>query len=172
MAIYELQPPIAVVIPEREPVLFLAGPIQGAPLWQPRATELIAALVTTGADVHVANPRRGSLDAETFVYAEQVAWEKHHLTRAAKHGAIIFWFAAQDPTQPYEAGRAYAQTSRIEFGRVVGWKDYKPSINIAMGIEPGYNGSQNYYQSCALEMGIPVFSTLEDTCIEAVRSLK
>lgn len=171
MATHELSPPTMTEIPDNKPLVFLAGPIQGAPLWQPRATDIIDSLITTDNDVYVANPRRAELD-ENFVYADQVAWEKAHLRRAAKHGAIIFWFAAQDPTQPYEAGRAYAQTSRIEFGRVLGWRDYNPDVQLALGVEPGYVGSHNYFKSCAIEQKLPLFTTIEDTCIEVVRNLK
>ena len=38
------------------PVIFLAGPIQGAPLWQDQAITLLS---TMAPHIHIASPRRG-----------------------------------------------------------------------------------------------------------------
>jgi hypothetical protein len=170
MAIHMHQPPLEIEASNKEPVVFLAGPIQGAAEWQMRAVEILQAaedLHHKALTIHVANPRRDYLDGE-FSYAAQVSWEKAGLLRAAKYGAIIFWFAAQDSEQPYEQGRAYAQTSRIEFGRVMGWHDYNPDINIAIGIEPGYQGSERYYLTCAEEKNLRVYTTLEGVSMNAL----
>lgn len=65
------------------PVVFLAGPIQGAPLWQPEAAKLLHELMP---ELHVANPRRDYIPGE-FEYDAQVDWETHHLRRAATAGS-------------------------------------------------------------------------------------
>lgn len=160
-------------IKKNEPLIFLAGPIQGAPDWQNDAVSIMESphgQRTTRTDTHVANPRRDYINEE-FIYGAQVAWEKAGLQRAAKNGAIIFWFAAQDPSQPYEQDRAYAQTSRIEFGRVLGWHDYNPDINIFVGIDEGYKGSERYYKTCAEEKGLRVYSTLEGVTLNALSAV-
>lgn len=158
-------------IKDGEPLLFLGGPIQGAPNWQLESIDtIIASRTGTGSKntLHIANPRRASLDSQ-FNYPDQVRWEKHHTLRAAKFGAVLFWFARQDPTVEYETGRAYAQTSRIEFGRVCGWKDYARNINLVIGIEPGYMGSERYFRECAEEFDIPVHQELDATIKGAMK---
>src|SRR5215475_9004104 len=94
------------------PVIFLAGPIQGAGDWQAEASTIILA---RRPGVVIASPRRAYLPGE-FDYGKQVDWETHHLRRAAKNGVILFWLARE--VEPVPA-RAYAQTSRFELGE---WK--------------------------------------------------
>lgn len=164
------QPPEALTIHKSEPLIFLAGPIQGASDWQMDAVGIIAdekCERRSGANLHIANPRRNYLE-DSFNYEKQVKWEKLGLKRAAKNGAIVFWFAAQDPDQEYEEGRAYAQTSRIEFGRVLGWFDYNPFIDIVIGIENGYTGSERYFRTCAQEKRLPLHKTLSEVCSRAL----
>src|SRR6516225_6635384 len=89
------------------PLVFLAGPIQGAPLWQHEAIRLIAQISPT---LHIANPRRDhSLDE--FAYDLQVDWETHYLKRASADGVILFWLARETD---HDCSRAYAQTTRFE----------------------------------------------------------
>jgi hypothetical protein len=172
MIVHECVPPVYESFPDSDPLIFLAGPIQGATDWQRDAVNIFKQVSGDDQLLRIANPRREELDKASFNYAEQVAWEKQHLHRAAKHGAIIFWFAARDIEIPYEKGRAYAQTTRFEFGRAFGWLDSGNPVQLAIGIEPGYKGSENYIKLCATEYSIPVFSHLEDVCLEAVRVMQ
>lgn len=163
MAVREIQPTEYVDDPD-VPVIFLAGPIQGAPNWQARAIDLISdrwATLKRDGDLYIANPRRGEI-SDDFVYADQVAWEKEHLRRAACLGSIIFWFAKQDPSEPYEAGRPYAKTTFGELNRVCGWLDYDPDISVVLGQEPGYTGtSDTYVRELAVEKELKVYDNLE-----------
>ena len=77
----------------------------------------------------------------------------------------------QDPDEPYEQGRAYAQTTRMEFGRALGWKDHDPSVDISLGIEPGYIGNDEYYRHCAGEFDIPVHQSIENLCLAVLEKL-
>lgn len=150
-----------------EPGIFFAGPIQGAPDWQAQALEIIDA-VPKSDSLHIFNPRARSVTS--YSYEDQVAWEKHYLERARDYGAVLFWLAAQDYSLPYESGRAYAQTTRIEFGRAMGWLDYEPTLNIVIGIDSDYRGgSERYIRTCAEEFQLEVYSRLEDTCKAAAR---
>ena len=164
----EYTPPEIIEIPLNEELYFLAGPIQGAPDWQRAASGLIAVSANDHANIHIANPRRDYIDG-SFEYEAQVDWEKANLTRAAKCGAALFWFAAQDHSLPYEEGRAYAQTTRVEFGRYIGWRDLRPHIRMSIGIEPGYKGSERYIRHCSKEQKQPVYTTLEDACEKLMR---
>lgn len=156
------QPVEALHLSEVEPLFFLAGPIQGAPDWQKEAVQIIDDY-RPSPTTHIANPRREYLD-DGFNYKEQVTWEDRARMRAARRGALIFWLAEQDPEQPYEKGRPYAQTTRFEFGEVIGWLHFDPTIRVALGIDPGYSGSVNYYRHQAKRYTIPVHDTLSGTC--------
>src|SRR3989344_8192202 len=98
------------------PIIFLAGPIQGAYDWQSDAIKLIQ---RNSPYLHIANPRRPGEAKGNFSekdYGEQVDWETYYLRRAAKDGAIMFWLAKEFV---HKCERAYAQTSRFELGE---WK--------------------------------------------------
>lgn len=155
------------------PVVFLAGPVQGAPDWQ---SDIAAALNNFHPELVAASPRVPSKLDAAFVYGEQVAWEKHYLKRAAKNGCIVFWWCAQDPSLPYEPGRAYAQTTRFEFGRAIGWKDYDASVGIVCGIDPDYakngGGSERYIRQLCAEFEIPVATTRDELLEYITASLK
>ena len=90
------------------PLVFLAGPIQGA-LWQPEAITLIQ---KAAPKLHIASPRRNYLPGE-FVYEAQVDWETNFLRKASKIGAILFWLAKE---AYHQCDRCYAQTTRFELG--------------------------------------------------------
>lgn len=149
-----------------EKLIFLAGPIQGAPNWQEEAIEKFKALYHGMAiSAHIANPRLKETE-ESFddeAYKAQVDWEKKLLRRAAENGAVIFWFASQDTNVEYPYGRAYAQTSKLELGRVLGWKDYDHSLKLHVGIEPGYQGgNERYIRMAADDFNIPVIDNLKE----------
>jgi len=150
---FYLQPPELVEV--KGPVIFLNGPIQGAPLWQPEA----AKLAISQRPVVVASPRK-VYEEETFVYERQVDWETHFRRRAAKFGAHLFWLARQVEETP---GRSYAQTSRIELGesKLLHERD---GTKLVIGIEPGF-GNERYIrrrfsQDCP---DVPILDNLEDT---------
>lgn len=171
MALVLHLPPKAVAIEAGQPSVFLAGPIQGAPDWQSESVETFEKIWNGDQVLNIFSPRRATLKSD-FDYQAQTDWEKAGLRQASKNGVIVFWFAARDFALPYEEGRAYAQTSRVEFGRVFGWKDYKPGINVAIGIEPGYSGSEKYFKTCAAEFNIKIHDNLESLCKAVAESLQ
>lgn len=167
------QPPKYLPHSDERSTVFLAGPIQGAPNWQ---TEAATNLLSTCNELVVASPRRSAV-GPNFDYDEQVAWEKHHLRRAAQLGSIGFWFAAQDHSLPYEEGRSYAQTSRIEIGRIFGWTDYNPGLSghVVVGFDNQYTanggGSQRYIERMSDEKEIVITRTLDEFTDSLARSL-
>lgn len=127
-----LQPPE--IIETNEPVIFLAGPIQGGPDWQSKASNLIHDLDPS---LIVASPRKDYPEG-TFVYERQVDWETHFLRTAGRSGVIAFWLAAQVEETP---GRSYAQTTRFELAE---WKmrhEYD-DIKLTLGIEEGFGNAR------------------------------
>src|SRR3989338_9255350 len=104
----------SVIVEVEGPVVFLAGPIQGAPDWLEEAARILSEFEPA---LTVASPRALPNEYEKFDeahYRAQVDWETHYLRRAAREGVIMFWLA-KEKTHIHE--RAYAQTSRFEIGR-------------------------------------------------------
>lgn len=161
-----LQPPEIVDV--EGPVVFLAGPIQGAPDWQSDATRIIHSL---NSSLVIASPRKEYSEG-TFFYERQVDWETHFLNRAAKYGAVMFWLARQAEEikeAEEEFPRAYAQTSRFELGE---WKvrHERDWSKLIVGIEEGF-GNESYIrrrlnQDCPV---VPILSSLRETCKATVR---
>lgn len=143
------------------PLVFLAGPIQGAPDWQ---AEAIAWFAAEAPALTVASPRRECLPGE-FDYAAQVNWETHHLRRAAHCGVILFWLARESVVVP---GRSYAQTTRFELAE---WKvrHERDGAQLVIGIEEGFSGARyvrhRFAQDCPR---VPLVATLAEACRLAV----
>lgn len=137
------------------PVIFLAGPIQGAPDWQKVAIKLIQ----QASGVTIANPRRHYLDGE-FDYAKQVDWETNLLNQAAENGVILFWLAKEEI---HDCDRAFAQTSRFELAE---WKvrHQTQGTRLVIGIEPGFTNERyirrRFGQDCP---AVQIFATLKET---------
>lgn len=141
-----------------KPSIFLGGGITGAPDWQKEALELLKGTFAT-----CFNPRRpeGFLppDHPNYLqsYSEQVDWEHKYLLQAE---VVLFWLPkeANSITTRFEIGwfygMNYAQTSKAS------------RRSLAVGIEPGVNGD-TYYRIVLPRVGIPVHSTLEETCKRA-----
>jgi hypothetical protein len=157
--------PPSYIVELQGPVIFLAGPIQGAPDWQ---TEAIRLLQAAAPDIHLASPRRGPA-VEEFDYTQQVNWETYHLKRAGQHGAILFWLAKE---AVHLCERAYAQTSRFELGE---WKvkHERDGVKLIVGIDEGFTNSRyirhRLTQDCP---NVPICRSLAETCQEAIRAVR
>lgn len=99
-------------VPEDGPLVFLAGPAKGAPLWQKRAAELIQA---EAPHIHIATPRSFTkgLRVDDYTLERQATWEQVHLEYARRTGAIIFACPLPAEETP---GRDYGRTTRNEMG--------------------------------------------------------
>jgi hypothetical protein len=154
-----LTPPVHVEV--AGPVVFLAGPIQGAPDWHRRAITLLREL---DGYLHVACPRH-EYPPGAFSHEAQVDWETAHLRRAAREGVILFWLARE---AEHRCDRAYAQTTRFELAE---WKvrHERDGANLVVGIEAGFTGARyvrrRFSQDCP---GVPVVASLEEACRAAV----
>jgi len=147
------------------PLIFLAGPIQGALDWQDQAIEFFV----QHDGVSVASPRRpdvispGEFTADD--YNAQVDWEHHYLERAGRDGVILFWLAAE---AEHDCGRAYAQTTRFELGEAVTLHRLR-GVQVVVGIEPGFSNARYLRRTIAKKAPfIPIRDTLESACAAAL----
>lgn len=152
------------IVDTQDHLIFLAGPIQGAPDWQSTAAEIIHDLDSS---IVVASPRK-EYEEGSFVYERQVDWETHFLRKAGKAGVVAFWLANQTIETP---GRSYAQTTRFELAE---WKmrhEYE-GAKLAVGIEEGF-GNERYIRRRLTQdaPGIPISNSLEQLMADAVELL-
>ena len=154
---------ITPVSPEKDysdkKIVFLAGPIKGAPNWQEGAIKDLSDL-----DIYVANPRRENV--KNFNLDLQIAWESRFLATA---DLILFWIP---PKEEDIAGREYAQTSRFELGEWAAKTNYnKGNKKIIVGINDGFVG-KSYIELRLSEHGIKVHNNYDDTIAELKKTIQ
>jgi hypothetical protein len=160
--------PPNIISPNDNPVVFLAGPIQGAPNWQEQAIEKLLSLKV---NADIASPRRPKgIESEFGLqdYYQQVDWETYYLNLAGNRGGVIlFWLAAE---QEHFCNRAFAQTSRFELGE---WKERarRNEAKLVLGIADGFSNARyirhRFSQDCP---DVGMYFSLDDAC-EAVAKL-
>jgi hypothetical protein len=157
---------VAILVPPKltdveGPLVFLAGPIQGAPDWQ---TDALRWFQTQAPNLAIASPRHAYAPGE-FDYIAQVEWETYYLRRAAQRGVILFWLAREVVSVP---NRCYGQTTRFELAE---WKvrHERDGVPLVVGIEEGFSGARyirhRLRQDCP---AIPLVESLEQACRAAV----
>ncbi len=156
------------IAPNREEIegslIFLAGPIQGAPDWHSEAIGFLS----VNPHVSIASPRRAHQARGDFNdgdYSEQILWEWEHMTRAGQNGVILFWLASPGVEVP---GRAYAQTTRFELGETI-TRHIFTGIRVVVGIEDGFSNRRYITKSLKEKTpNIPLCSSLKETCEAAL----
>ncbi len=162
-----LHPPNEFVFHESWPVLFTAGPIQGARDWQAEVPEILIGL--DACDMYVANPRApGEWHGN---YNGQVDWELQHLNLAGDQGVVMFWLAKEET---HYCDRPHGQTSRFELGEWVGRKFVNPlDVDLVVGIEPGFTNERYIRRRLArAPWTIHIHDTLEETCASALSIIR
>jgi len=154
------------------PLIFLAGPIQGAPRWQNKAVEI---LNKANNSIEIASPRYIGEEEEiignwapNITSQQQIDWETYHLKKAGENGVILFWLSKEER---HYCERAFAQASRFELGE---WKQKHLSNNakLVVGIDPSFSGRGYIKYRLSKECpDIPIESTLEKTCYSALELL-
>lgn len=154
--------------PARGPIVFLAGPIQGALDWQ---KDVIRIIHGYDPGIWIANPRRQERsrgDFSTDKYRAQVLWEHHYLTCAGRFGVTLFWLANESE---HDCERAYAQTTRFELGEAMA---YHRAYNTKMvvGIDTAFTGAK-YVRLTFREKApeVPILESLGSTCKKAIALL-
>ncbi len=166
-----------VIIPKtytkvEEPLIFLAGPIRGAPNWQDEAVEI---LFSKNENLTIASPRRG-IRPEISRYIEkgdeeyfprQRTWERHYLDLASKTGCILFWLPGE---QEHKCEKVYGAMTRIELGQWMTNYRHDNSIRFCVGTDNKFSEIHTIVYD--LELDAPtkkILGTLEQTCEEAIK---
>ncbi len=154
------------------PLIFLAGPIRSAPNWQDEAIDF---LLSQNSDLVIASPRRGVRDkiapyiakGDQTYFPRQRAWERHYLDIASKTGAILFWLPGEEE---HNCEKVYGAMTRVEIGQWMTNYRHNNSVRFCVGSDGKF--PEMHTIEFDLKMDAPdkkIFSSLEETCTEAVR---
>ncbi len=165
-----------------EPLLFLAGPIKGAPKWQDKSVEIIHSI---NEKIYIISPRsklrKEYQDERTITslpdFTYQLDFERNYLKLASEspNRAIMFWLPRQSETMPinFATGfpKPYARDTRPE---TAGWSwkllEYNPNANVIVGGEENFDGFDVIRRNfLAVKPDMKFYSTLEETCQEATK---
>lgn len=169
-----------VIIPKtyariEEPLIFLAGPIKGAPNWQDEAINI---LFSKNENLTIVSPRRGIrpeisrciAKGDEEYFPRQRSWERHYLDLASKKGAILFWLPGE---VEHNCDKSYGAMTRVEIGQWMTNYRHDNSINFCVGSDNKF--SELHTIEYDLKLDAPnkkIYSTLEETCEEAIRLAK
>lgn len=154
------------------PLIFLAGPIRSAPNWQDEAIDF---LLSQNSDLVIASPRRGVRDkiapyiaqGDENYFPRQRVWERHYLDIASKTGAILFWLPGE---AEHNCEKVYGAMTRVEIGQWMTNYRHNNSVRFCVGSDGKF--PEMHTIDYDLQLDAPdkkIFSSLEETCTEAVR---
>ena len=155
-----------------EPIIFLAGPIRGAPFWH---EEAICYLFSREKNVTIASPQReishsllsAVLSSDGSNFPRQRAWERYYLDLASRKGAIMFWLPGE---KEHSCEKVYGAMTRLELGQWMTRYYFDPSIRFCVGSDSEFAELHTIRYDLLLDAADKiVISTLEATCEEALR---
>jgi hypothetical protein len=158
------------------PLIFLAGPIKSAPLWQDKAIEFIFSQTDK---VIIASPRRGIreslakyiISGDENYFPRQRAWERHYLyisgIEKAKKGCVMFWLPGESN---HDCKKSYAAMTRFELAQLSTHYSHDKSTRFCIGSDGKFSELDTIKYDLSLDApDKPIFPTLEETCLEAIR---
>ena len=153
------------------PLIFLAGPVKGAPGWRDAAIEIILSqnkeIVVASPDAELKKSLRTHLLRGDEDFPRRRAWERHYLEVASKTGAIMFWLPEE---VEHDCKKPYGSMTRIELGQWMTRYSYDRSVRLCFGSDGKF--SELDIIKFDLSRDAPdkkIFGSLEETCREAVR---
>ncbi len=156
------------------PLIFLAGPIRGAPNWQ---DEAVTILNSQRRELYIASPRRGIrgsianyiMQGEEDYFPRQRTWEKHYLNIAARRGTIMFWLPGEEE---HRCEKVYGAMTRLELGQCMTEYRHDNSFKFCVGSDGKFPELDTIAYDLSLDAPDKViFGTLEETCAEALRMI-
>jgi len=153
-------------------LVFLAGPIRGAPNWQDEAIRILS---SKKPELTIATPRRGIreffagsvLSGDNTYFKRQRLWERHYLEVASKRGAILFWLPGE---AEHNCAKSYGAMTRLELGQ---WMtNYRHDNQVRFCV--GSNGKFSELDIIRMDLALDapdkrILGTLEETCDKALR---
>jgi len=156
----------------KEPLIFIAGPIRGAPNWQ---DEAIGILLSQESSLTVASPRRGVrdkisswvIDGDEDYFPRQRAWERHYLDIASRRGAVLFWLPGEEE---HKCEKVYGAMTRVELGQWMTHYSYDDSVRFCIGSDGRFKEMRTIIFDLQIDAPDKIINpTLEETCNEALR---
>ncbi len=153
------------------PVIFLAGPIHGAPAWQPAAFDMIREIA---GDIVVASPRRfHSVEHYRFkqpdtlrYFPRQRPWERYLMDLAGRQGCVLFWLPRPRRATGWNGLR---RDKRFELGMWAARYSANPGLGLCVGTDGGFPTIHTIAWDLEHEMpGRTLHRTLEATVREAI----
>ena len=154
------------------PLIYLAGPIKGAPKWHDEAIEF---LLSHNPDLTIASPQKEIkqnlsahlLKGDESYFSRQRAWERHYLSLASDSGAILFWLPGEET---HRCEKSYGAMTRIELGQwMTNYRDDR-FLGLAIGTDGKFSEIDTIKYDLSLDApDKKIYSTLEETCSEALR---
>jgi len=157
-----------------EPLIFLAGPILGAPNWQDEAVDFLLSqepsliVVSLRRKVREKIARRVLKGDETF-FPRQRAWERHYLNMASETGTTLFWLPGE---VEHDCSKSYGAMTRFELGQVMASYSEGNPVSFCVGSDGKF--SELHIIQYDLSLDVPnkeIIGTLEETCLEAIKLL-
>ena len=157
------------------PLIFLAGPIRGAPNWQDEAAEII---FSREPNLDVISPRRGVNDkilkylanGRNDFFPRQRAWERHYLDLSKRKGCVMFWLPGEIE---HNCEKSYGAMTRLELGQLMTDYRHDNSTRFCVGSDGNFSELDTIVYDLALDAPDKRISpTLEETCTEAIKIAK
>lgn len=154
------------------PVIFLAGPIRGAPKWHYDAIDYLKdKSVTIAAPIREIRDdlRKYLLNEYSDPNHRQRTWELVLLNEAWRDGCVMFWLPGE---LEHRCEKAYGAMTRMELGETIARHKFGPKTNFVVGTD----GNFSEFRTMLLDIekfapGTPIYSTLEDTCDAALKKV-
>jgi len=169
------------IIPTKLPVVFSAGPVRNAPLWQNDAMRIA---VKRDKPIFFACPLRDGEDGfapdlEPYLasfagendFPRQRAMERYYLNQAGEEGCIFFYLAKSLPREQWKwPEKSYAQFTMKELGDWTTIKRFIPRTRLVIGVEEGFPELSTILFDIEEDLGkdFPIYHTLEQTVDAAI----
>ena len=153
------------------PLIFLAGPIKGAPDWQ---NDAINILFSQESNLAIASPKKDIGNhllkyiaaGDNDYFQRQRAWERHYLDIAAKTGAILFWLPGE---KEHNCHKVYGAMTRLELGQWMTNYKHNQSVRLCLGTDGKFPEMKTISYDLSLDApNLSINMSLEETCRDAL----
>lgn len=155
-----------------EPLIYLGGPIIGAPKWHNQAIDILS---SSDSDLIAAVPKKRInpqsqieiLTGDEDHFKRNREWERYYMNEASKKGSIIFWLPKEEN---HNCHKPYASMSRYELGIWIARYVLDDDTRICVGAEEGFKDLDCIEFDISSDAPkLKVNRTLEETCQQAIK---